>query len=67
MANSTGTKRDPGLVSSEPWEIEYIHRQFPQKSHEEVVRAIEDCKQQLHGSEDRDKIMSCLREKFGSA
>jgi hypothetical protein len=60
MAHSQG--RDRGLVSEEPYEIEYIHRQFPNHSHEEVHRAIEAAKAQMKGSEDRKRIMEYLRE-----
>ena len=54
--------RDRELISEEPYEIEYIHRQFPNRSHEEVHRAIESAKAQLHGSEDRKKIMQLVRK-----
>jgi hypothetical protein len=57
--------RDPGLVSDEPYEIEYIHGKFPNRSHEEVHNAIKAAKAELHGSEDRDKIMNLLRQKLG--
>jgi len=50
------------LVSEQPYEIEYIHQQFPNHSHDEVHRAIESAKAQLHGSEDRGKIMELVRK-----
>jgi len=56
--------RDRGLVSSEPYEIEHIHRQFPNRSHQEIVRAIAEAKRELGGSESRDKIMQLLRQKL---
>ena len=56
--------QDKKLVSDEPYEIEYIHRQFPNKSHAEVERAIKEAKSQLGGSESREKIMEALRRKL---
>jgi hypothetical protein len=56
--------RDRNLVSDEPYEIEYIHRQFPGKSHQEVESAIKEAKAQLGGSEDRERIMEFLRQKL---
>ena len=58
------TSRDRNLVSDEPWEVEYIHKQFPNTTHAEVEAALEDCKRELNGSEDRDKIMQCMRSKL---
>jgi hypothetical protein len=62
MAKDQG--RDRKLVSDEPYEVEYIHKQFPKHSHEQVVKALDECKKQLHGSESREKIMDCLRGKL---
>jgi len=56
MRNSQERNR----VSDEPHEIEYIHRQFPNRSHEEVERAIRDAKAQMGGSEDRTRLMEIL-------
>jgi hypothetical protein len=56
--------RDRGLVSDEPYEVGYIHKQFPKHSHEAVVKALEECKRQLKGSESREKIMECLKGKL---
>lgn len=61
----TSNKRDPDLVSSEPWEVEYIHKQFPNRSHAEVVQALKECKEGLPGTEQREKIMECVRQKLG--
>jgi hypothetical protein len=55
--------RDRNLISSEPHEIEYIHRQFPGKTHGEVERAVREAKAQL-GSQDRARIMQILRQKL---
>jgi hypothetical protein len=55
--------RDRNLISSEPHEIEYIHRQFPGKSHEAVENALREAKAQL-GSQDRERIMAILRQKL---
>ena len=57
--------RDRKVVSNEPYEIEYIHSQFPKRSHAEVEKAIKDVKADLGGSEDREKIMTALRKKLG--
>jgi hypothetical protein len=56
--------RDRNLISGEPHEIEYVHRQFPRRSHEEVERAIREAKIQLGGSQNRGRIMGILREKL---
>lgn len=61
MSKST---KDRNLVSDEVWEVEYIHKQFPGTTHAQVEAALEDCKAELGGSEDRDKIMACLRGKL---
>ena len=53
--------RDRNLVSGEPHEIEYIHRQFPNRSHQEVERAIEAAKAEMGGSEDRARLMEILK------
>jgi hypothetical protein len=55
---------DRKLVSNEPYEVEYIHKQFPKHTHEQVVKALDECKAELGGSESRDKIMACLRGKL---
>jgi hypothetical protein len=64
MANKSQKRRDPGLISSEPWEIEYVHKQFPTHSHSEIQKAILEVKHELGGSEDRSKIMAALRRRF---
>jgi hypothetical protein len=64
MTNNRNRGRDRGLVSDEPYEIEYIHRQFPNHSHQEVHRAIQAAKSELKGSEDRTRIMQILRQKL---
>lgn len=56
--------RDRNRVSDEPYEIEYIHRQFPNHSHEEVDRAIREAKSQMGGSEDRTRLMELLNRKL---
>jgi hypothetical protein len=56
--------RDRGLVSDEPYEIEYIHQQFPNHAHDEVHKAIQAAKAELKRSEDRSKIMQILRQKL---
>jgi hypothetical protein len=56
--------RDRGLVSNEPHEIEYIHRQFPNCSHSEVEQAISEAKSQLGGSESRERIMEIVSQKL---
>jgi hypothetical protein len=64
-SNNPGrNRRDPGLVSDEPYEIEYIHQQFPNHSHAEVHQAVQAAKAQLNGSESRAKIMRILRQKL---
>jgi hypothetical protein len=63
MANKS-RRRDRGLISSEPWEIEYVHKQFPTHSHAEIESALTEVKRQLGGSEDRAKIMAAISRKF---
>jgi hypothetical protein len=62
MATETKHTRDRGLVSNEPWEIEYIHKNFPGRSHQEVEAALQSAKQELGGSEEREKIMELMRK-----
>ena len=52
--------QDQNRVSSEAHEIEYIHRKFPNRSHEEVERAIRAAKAEMGGSEDRTRLMEIL-------
>ena len=58
------SNRDRNLLSGEAHEIEYIHRQFPGRSHQEVERAIREAKAQLGGTENRGRIMEILRQKL---
>jgi hypothetical protein len=45
MHRNQGTEQE--VVSSEAFEVEYVHRQFPNNSHEEVVHAIEQLQRTL--------------------
>ena len=54
--------QDRNRVSNEPYEIEYIHRHFPNRSHQEVEKAIRQAKSQMGGSEDREKLMQILNQ-----
>ena len=45
--------------SAEPWEVEYMHREFPVKSEEELERAVEECKQKGQQTGDRRKLTDC--------
>jgi hypothetical protein len=56
--------RDRHLVSDEPWEVEQIHRHFPKHTHDEVLEAINECKQELGGSPNRDKILECMQTRL---
>ena len=38
---NTGRQDDLRVDAKDPSEVEYLHRQFPEKSHEEVRKAIE--------------------------
>lgn len=38
---NTGKQDDIRVDSKDPSEVEYLHRQFPAKSHEEIKQAIE--------------------------
>jgi len=38
---NTGKQDDIRIDRNDPSEVEYLHQQFPNKSHEEIVRAIE--------------------------
>ena len=63
-SRSRSATRDRALVSDESYEVEYIHRKFPNSTHRQVVAAIGACKKDLNGSEDRRKIMACVRKKL---
>ena len=63
-SSNRNLSRDRNLVSDQPWEMKTIHKDFPEHSHEQVKTAIEQCKQNLSGSEDRGKIMDCLKSKL---
>ena len=39
---NTGKQDDIRVDSNDPSEVEYLHRQFPNKTHEEVKQAIKD-------------------------
>jgi len=39
---NTGKQDDIRVDSKDPGEVEYLHRQFPGKSHEEIKQAIKD-------------------------
>ena len=52
--------QDQNRVSNEPHEVEYIHRQFPGKTHEEVKSAIRAAKAEMGGSGDRTRLMEIL-------
>jgi hypothetical protein len=64
MPTTKSRSTDRRLVSNEAYEVEYIHKQFPKNSHQEVQKAIDQCKAALKGSEAREKIMACLRGKL---
>ncbi|MBO9563857.1 MAG: DUF3606 domain-containing protein [Niastella sp.] len=38
---NTGRQDDIRVDSNDPSEVEYLHRQFPDKSHEEIKKAIQ--------------------------
>ena len=56
--------RNNRLASNGLWQIEYIHRQFPGKSHDEIVAALESAKRELNGCEDRRKVVNRMRQKL---
>ena len=56
--------RDRSQVSNEPYEVEHIHRKFPNHSHQEVERAIREAKSQMGGSENRERLMEILSRKL---
>jgi hypothetical protein len=62
--SSANRNRDRALVSDESYEVEYLHRKFPDVTHRQLVAALGECKSEMNGSEDRRKIMSCLRKKL---
>jgi hypothetical protein len=39
---NTGRQDDIRVDSNDPSEVEYLHRQFPDKSHEEIRNAIKE-------------------------
>lgn len=38
---NTGNQDDIRVDSNDPSEVEYLHRQFPDKTHEEIKKAIQ--------------------------
>ena len=64
MTKTTSASRDRNLVSDEPWEVETIHRHFPNHTHQQVKTALEAVKKELGGSESRDKIMEKMRARL---
>lgn len=58
------SSRDRNRVSDEPYEIEYIHRKFPNHSHQEVEAAIRQAKSEMGGSESREKLMEILNRRL---
>ena len=38
--NQQGTQDDIRVDANDPSEVEYLHQQFPQKTHEEIKEAI---------------------------
>ena len=40
--SKTGKQDDLRVDSNDPSEVEYLHRQFPNKSHEEIKTAIKN-------------------------
>ena len=38
----TGKQDDIRVDSNDPSEVEYLHRQFPKKTHEEIKKAIKE-------------------------
>jgi hypothetical protein len=55
---------DSARTSAEPWEIEFVHQQFPTYPEEEITRALAECKKELLGAKDRNKISKCVRRKL---
>ena len=53
-----------GRTSGEPWEFEYLHRQLPAYSGDDITRVLDECKKELQGSEDRGEIETCARKKL---
>lgn len=51
-------------VRPEPWELEYVHREFPTHSEKELEPAIESCKKQLPDPKDRKRIAECVSKKI---
>lgn len=39
---NTGKQDDIRVDSNDPSEVEHLHRQFPGKTHEEIIRAIRE-------------------------
>lgn len=59
-----GRNRDRALVSGEPYEVEYLHKRFPNATHRQVTQAFEECKDEIK-TDDRQQIMNCLKQKLG--
>jgi len=48
----------------EPWETEFLHREMPTHSREELEKLTSDCKRELGGTKDRKKLVECARRKL---
>ena len=58
------TRRPEKPAVAEPWEVEYVHREFPTHSEDELKPAIEACKAQETDAKDRKRIAECVSKKI---
>jgi len=62
-------QQDARTVSRQPWEIDYavnvLRVKFPDRTADEVRRAVQDAKKEVEPSEDRQKVMERAASKLG--
>ena len=59
------TRNQVALLDN-PSEFEYIRRQFPNRSHEEVHQAIKEARTELKEPEDHERIIRILTQKLAA-
>lgn len=59
-----GRNREQTLVSQEPYGVAYLHKRFPNATHRQVSQALNQCQEELK-TDDRQQIMTCVKEKLG--
>ncbi len=64
MTRDQKPKTDKQSNRAEPWEVEFIHHEFPTHQIDDVERAADECKEEVKPATDREKVLKCVRRKF---